>query len=104
MEISISSIKKILIFPEMKPCTFRLQPSKFFPKKPALKKFLIFSPKKLFLYLRKWNPALFSLSSRNKKRIHPEKISFNSGNGNPEKTSYVSGNGNSIKSFLYFRK
>ena len=42
MELSSSNIKKtliisqkkaFLIFPEMKPCTFRPQPSKFFPKK-----------------------------------------------------------------------
>ena len=59
MEISISSIKKILIFPEMKPCTFRLQPSKFFPKKPALKKFLIFSPKKTFLIFTEMEPCTF---------------------------------------------
>ena len=51
MERSTCNIKKILIFPEMKSCTFQQKPSKFFlkkflkffPKKPALKKFLIFS-------------------------------------------------------------
>ena len=42
MEFSSSNIKKNLIFLEMKPCTFRPQHSKFFPKK----KFLIFFPKK----------------------------------------------------------
>ena len=41
MELSSSNIYKSLIFREMKPCTFWLQPSKFFPKK-----FLIFFPKK----------------------------------------------------------
>ena len=32
IELSCFNIKKILIFPEMKPCTFQPQPSKFFPK------------------------------------------------------------------------
>ena len=41
MELSSCNIKIILIFPEMKPCTFQAQPSKCFPKK-----FLIFFPKK----------------------------------------------------------
>ena len=40
MELSSSNIKKILTFSEMKPCAFRPQPSKFFPKKC-----LIFFPK-----------------------------------------------------------
>ena len=34
---------------------FRLQPQKFFLKKPARKKFLIFFRKKIFLYFGKWN-------------------------------------------------
>ena len=46
---SSSNIKKILIFLEIKPCTFRPQSSKFSLKEPALKKFLIFSQKKAFL-------------------------------------------------------
>ena len=33
MELSSSNIKKILIFPEMKPYTFQPQTSKFLPKK-----------------------------------------------------------------------
>ena len=49
MELSSSNIKKILMFLEMRPCTFRPQPSKFFPKRSALKKFLIFPQKKAFL-------------------------------------------------------
>ena len=31
MELSNSNIKKILLFPEKKPCTFPPQPSKIFP-------------------------------------------------------------------------
>ena len=59
--------------------------------------------------------VLFSSSSKNKKKIHPEKIfSYISGNENPKKTSntfseenpvkilYISGPGN--ETFLYFRK
>ena len=49
MELSSSNIKKII--------------------------FLHFFKKKLFLYSRKWNPALFSPSSNNKKNP-PEKISY----------------------------
>ena len=49
MELSSPNIKKILIFPEMKPCAFQPCPPKkssiFFPKKPALKKFFIFCQK-----------------------------------------------------------
>ena len=65
MELSHSNIKKILIFPEMKPCTFWSQPSKFFPKK-----FLIFFPKE----------------------IRSDKISYIF---SKESCSYVSENGNS---------
>ena len=65
MELSSSNTKKILIFPEMKPCTFRTRSSKSFPKKPALKKhFYIFSkrllifrnrkPPRSSLYFKKW--------------------------------------------------
>ena len=43
---------------------------------------------KEFIYFQKWNPSLFSPSSKNKK-IHPEKISESSGNGSPVKTSYI---------------
>ena len=32
MDFSDFKIQKFLIFPEMKPCTFWSQPSKFFPK------------------------------------------------------------------------
>ena len=67
----------------------------------------------IFLYFPEWNSALFSLSSRDKK-IHPEKISYTSGNGTPKfflhfrkqnfilfsetKLSYISGN----KTYFYF--
>ena len=51
MKLSSCNIKKILIFLEIKYCTFRPQPSKsfpkkisdFLPKKSGLKKFLMFS-------------------------------------------------------------
>ena len=66
MELSSSNIKKVLIYPEMKPCTFWSRPLKSFPKKRALKKrFYIFSKKLLIfserkppknsLYFTKWN-------------------------------------------------
>ena len=55
---------------------------------------------KSFLYFRKWNLS-----------VHPEKISYISGNRNAEKNLYISGNGNlkkrytsGNKTFLYFRK
>ena len=61
MELSSSNIKKILIFSEMKPCSFQPWASKFslkkflifFLKKLALKKFLIFSQKNAFLIFSK---------------------------------------------------
>ena len=67
MELSSSNIKKILIFPEMKPCTFRPQPSKFFHKKvyfflkkpEKLKEFPIFSQKKSFLIFPEMEPCTF---------------------------------------------
>ena len=46
-----------------------------------IKKIIIFLKIKLFLYFWKWNPAL--------KYIHPEKISYLSGNGNSEKIPYI---------------
>ena len=82
----------------------------------TLKKFLYFLKRKLFLYFWNWKPALFSPSPKTKK-IHPEKISYASGNGNtkkllilfskescsyvsrkgkPEKILYISGNGTLI--------
>ena len=104
----------------MKACTFRSQPSKFFPnkifyiffqKKPAFKKFLYFLRSKMFLYFRRWNPALFSLSLTNKK-IHPDKFSDTSGNRNCEKNSCFSQPKSVLmlwetetpKILLYFRK
>ena len=39
---------------------------------------------KIILIFQKWSPALFSPSSKNKK-IHPEKITYTSGNENPGK-------------------
>ena len=59
MELSSSNIKKVLMFPEMKPCTFRPQPSKLFPQKPALKKSIVFSQKKAFLIFLEMEPCTF---------------------------------------------
>ena len=84
MELPSSNIKKILIFTEIKPCTFRPQPSKLITKKVSY----IFSEESFFLYFRKRSAGLSSPSSKNKK-IHPEKISYASGNGSPYKTSYM---------------
>ena len=53
-----------------------------------IKKFLYFLKRELFLYFQK-NPTLFSPSKKNKNKIHPDKLSYTSGNGNPEKTSYI---------------
>ena len=39
-----------------------------------IKKILIFSQKMFFLYFRKWNPALLSPSSKNKKKYTAKKI------------------------------
>ena len=70
----------------MKPCIFLPQPSNFF-----LKKILIVAKKKAFSYIsEKRNPALFSLSSKNKK-IHSEKISCILGNETHEKFIYIFG-------------
>ena len=44
---------------------------------------------------KKQNPALFSPSFRNKK-IHPERISYTSRNGNPKTET--------LKSFFYFKR
>ena len=67
MELASSNIKKILIFPEKKPCTFHTQPLTFFPKKiyiffpidTVLKRFLIFSQKKAFLIFPEMEPLTF---------------------------------------------
>ena len=84
MELPSSNIKRILIFTEIKSCTFRPQPSKLIPKKVSY----IFSKESFFLHFRKRSAGLSSPSSKNKK-IHPEKISYASGNGSPYKTSYM---------------
>ena len=52
MELSSSNIKKILIFLERKPCTFRPQPILYFRKLLVLQKFLMFSKKKAVLMFR----------------------------------------------------
>ena len=56
-----------------------------------IKNFLYFLERKFFLYLRKWNPALFTPSSKNKRN-------------SPREHSYTLGNGNAEKNFLYFLK
>ena len=74
MELSNSKIKKILIFPDMEPCTLQLEKiKKFHPKKISyipgkwsfltliLKKFLYFLKRMLFLYSRKRKPGKFFL-------------------------------------------
>ena len=44
-------------------CTFRPRPSKFFPKEPALKKFLIFSQNKAFFIFSQNNSPHFQASA-----------------------------------------
>ena len=76
-----------------------------------LKKFLYFLKRKLFLYFRKWNPALFTTSLKNKRNppreeslyfrkqktrkksciFSKENCSYISVNGYSKKTSYISG-------------
>ena len=66
---------------------------KNFRKRKPRKNFIIFQEtgtlKKLLIF---WEVELFS--------VHPEKISYTSGNGDFERILYISGNG----TFLYFRK
>ena len=78
----------------------------------STKKFLYFLKRKHFLCFRKRNPALFSLSSRNKK-IQAEKIYYTSGNRSTEKTCHIFlkrtpllyfGKRKPQKTSLYFRK
>ena len=49
------------IFSKKAPCTFRPRPLKFFPKKSALKKFLIFSQKKPLIFWKRkpWKILIF---------------------------------------------
>ena len=56
-----------------------------------IKKF-IFSQKKTFHMFLEMEPCSFQHKLEKIKKVHPEKI------------SYISGNGNSVKSSLYFRK
>ena len=111
--------KAFLIFPEMKPCTFRPQPSKFFLKKQFRKNFLYFGKQSLknFSYFRKWNfltfsqkraflilqemetPKKFLIFSKKKaslifRKLETPKKFFKF----QEEPTYASGN------FLYFRK
>ena len=91
MELSSSNIKKKFLY---------------FLKR---KLFLYFLKRKLFLYFRKWNPALFTPSSKNKRnppqenflyfrKRKPRKISYIF---SKESCSYVSGNG-CLDEFTYF--
>ena len=69
----------------------------------------------MFLYFRKWNPALFSLISKTNRKIHLKKISYTPeisyiflkdsfflfwNRKTPKKNPYISGKG----TFLYFAK
>ena len=47
---------------------------------------------------------LFSSSSKNTKKIHPEKVSYISYIFSKESFSYISGNENPEKNSVYFRK
>ena len=85
MELFSSNIKKILLFPEMKPCTFRPQPSKCFPKKTRSEKISYILSKESYSYISGNRTLLFSVQCREIKKIHPEKISYTSSNENPEK-------------------
>ena len=100
MELSSSNIKKILIFPEMKPCTSQPKHQKtktfYHEKNPScfrkwnilaliLKEFLYFLKRSLFLYFlkrklflcfRKWNPALFTPSSKNQRNPPRENLLY----------------------------
>ena len=53
--------------------TFKIFPQKNFLKKPALKKFLIFSQKKAFLIFSQKSPPHFLVQARKYKKIHSEK-------------------------------
>ena len=70
MDLSSSNIKKVIIFSQIRASLYILK-------------------RKIFLYFQKWNPELFSPSSKNKK-IYPKKTSYTSGNGNLPKNSYIS--------------
>ena len=58
------SRKKFFIFLEMVLSSSNIKKFLYFLKR---KLFLYFLKRKLFSYFKKWNPALFSLSSRNQK-------------------------------------
>ena len=68
----MKTLKKLLIFPEMKPCTFQPKVKNFlyFRKRKLLKNFVYFLKRKLFLYFGKQKP---------------QKMLYVSGNGNPKK-------------------
>ena len=111
MKLFSSIFKKLLYFLKRKLFMFfrKWNPALFSPssknkKKSPRKHFFIFQEmklfssifkillyflkRKLFLYFRKWNPALFSPSSKNKK--------------NSPRENYL--NTQILKNFLYFRK
>ena len=121
MELSDSKIKKSYIFPkesicpETEPCTFepKLKKKKFPPPKNVLtfsyisgngnpeKKFIIFQETEtLQKSLLCQEMELFTPSSKNEKKIHPEKLSYIFSN---ESFSYISGNRNPEK-FLIFKE
>ena len=85
MKLSSSNIKKILIFPEMKPCTFWPTPSKSFAKKTHSEKISYIFSTESFSYISGNGTLYFSAQARKIKEIHPRKISCTSGNGKTEK-------------------
>ena len=82
MERSRSNIKDILIFSE--------NILIFLENVFAPKHFLYFLKRKLLLCFRKWTPALFSLSSRNKASLPIENVLYFSKRKYRKKTSYIS--------------
>ena len=77
----------------------------FFLKKPALKNFLYFLKRKFFLDFWKWNPALFSLSS--KKLKNPPQGNFSWGKlflCFKKQNFLIFQETATLKNFLYFRK
>ena len=100
MERSRSNIKDILIFSE----NILIFPENVF----APKHFLYFLKRKLLLCFRKWTPALFSLSSRNKASLPIENVLYFSKRKYRKKLLIFfflySKKRKRRKNYLYFRK
>ena len=73
-----------------------------------INKFLIFSQKKLFLYFKKWNPALFKprLKKTEKKNLSKKFLYFQEMelSGSNIKKFLIFLEMEILKNFLYFRK